>query len=93
MPIFFLLVGILLVIVAINDKLPDLTKLAHDDFVSSSNGPSFTVWIVAIIAVGAIGYVQALKPVANAFLALIIVVLILSNKGFFAQFTQTVSKA
>ncbi len=87
MPIFILFVGILLVVVGINNKLPELTGLLKDDFKSKDNSPPFQVWILAIFVTGSLGYIRAVRPVANAFLVLIIVVLLLSNKGFFAQFS------
>ncbi len=86
MPIFFLLVGILLIVVAVNNKMSDLTGLIKEDFKTSNGVPGFHIWIVAIFVTGALGYVKSLRPVANAFLVLIIVSLILSNKGFFAKF-------
>lgn len=90
MPIFFLLIGILLVIVAINDKLSTLTGLLKDDFIPSSSQPGFAVWILAIFAIGAIGYVKELKPFSNAFLVLVVIGILLSNKGFFAQFETSI---
>lgn len=92
MPIFFLAVGILLIIVAINDKMPELGGLIKEDFQPSGGAPSFTAWIIAIFVIGAVGYVKSLKPVANSFLVLIVIVMLLSNKGFFDKFTQAITK-
>lgn len=92
MPIFFLIVGALLIIVSINDKLRELGDLVRDDFTSSAGAPSFSVWLLAIFVAGSIGYVKELRPVANAFLVLIVVGMLLSNKGFFAKFSQSVSR-
>lgn len=92
MPIFFLIVGALLIIVAINDKLRELGALVREDFSASPGSPSFTVWLLAIFVAGSIGYVKELRPVANAFLVLIVVGMLLSNKGFFAKFSQSVSR-
>lgn len=94
MPIFLLLVGTLLIVVAINDKLPELQSLIAGDLRKSSSGQAgFGVWIVAIFAVGAIGYAKPLRPFANSFLVLIVLVMLLSNKGFFANFTKAVERA
>lgn len=90
MPLFILFVGILLVVVGINNKIPELVGLIKEDFRPSENVPGFHVWVLAIFVAGALGYVKQLKPVANAFLVLIIVVMLLSNKGFFAQFTSAI---
>lgn len=88
MPIFFLIVGIMLVVVGINDKISDLTTLLKADFTSDGSTPSFQVWALAIVMAGAVGYSKDLRPVSNAFLVLIIIVLLLSHKGFVAQFTK-----
>lgn len=92
MPIFFLIVGVLLIVVAINDKISDLGSLVKDDFKPSSGGPGFATWIVAIFVAGSLGYIKEFKPVANAFLVLICVGMILSNKGFFANFKQALER-
>lgn len=89
MPIFFLVVGVLLVVVGINNKLTGadgLTGLLREDFTPSGNIASFQVWALAIVMVGALGYVQALKPLANALLVLVVIALLLSNKGFATKF-------
>lgn len=90
MPIFFLLVGILLIVVAVNDKMGELGGLIKEDFQPTGNTPGFHVWIIAIFVAGSLGYVRAFKPVANAFLLLIVIGLILSNRGFFDKFTSAV---
>lgn len=50
--------------------------------------PSFGKWALAILVLGSIGYIKALKPVSDAFIALVIVVLFLSDKGFFSSFSN-----
>lgn len=50
--------------------------------------PSFGKWVIAILAIGAVGYIKPLKPLSDAFLILVLLVLFLSDKGFFAQFSQ-----
>lgn len=90
MPLFFLLIGILLIFAAINNKLGQLGSLVAEDFAPTTGAAGFQVWIVAIFIIGALGYVKELKPLSNAFLVLILVVLILSNRGFFANFKSAV---
>lgn len=88
MPILILVVGIMLVVVGVNNKLPELGALIKEDFKSSGSVPPFQVWILAIFVAGSLGYVKAFRPVANAFLVLIVVSLLLSNKGFFSKFSN-----
>lgn len=47
-------------------------------------GPKgFLVWLLAIAAVGALGYAKDFRTFSHYFLALILIAMILSNKGFF----------
>ena len=88
MPLFILLVGIILVAAGINNKIPDLITLLKEDFKPSGGETPFQLWILAIAAVGAIGYVKPLKGFANGFLVLVMIGLILSNGGFADKLTQ-----
>lgn len=89
MPLIFLLVGIVLLVVAVRGKTAptDLITLLKSDFTGQNN---FGIWVLAIFGIGALGYVSGLKPIANAFLLLVVVVILLSNKGFFSQFSNAV---
>lgn len=88
MPFVLLTVGIVLLVAGVrntvtaNGSTEGLFDLAKGDFTGKGN---FFHWFVAIIVIGGIGYVDELKPMANAFLALIIIGLFLSNGGFFSQ--------
>lgn len=90
MPLFILLVGILLVFAGLNDKIGELGRLVKEDFAPSDGTTGFPIWIAVIFVIGAIGYVKELKPISNAFLLLVFVVLIISNRGFFAKFTAAI---
>lgn len=95
MPIFFIIVGLFLIIVGVNDKMKELGALVKEDFSPSGNQPSFVTWLVAIFVLGSLGYIKSMKPVANAFLVLVVTVMVLSNNrpgspggGFFDNFTR-----
>lgn len=90
MPIAILLIGVLLVVVGINDKMSDLGTLVKEDFAPTDGATAFHIWIVAIFIAGSLGYIRSFRPVANAFLVLIVISLLLSNRGFFARFTSAV---
>lgn len=90
MPVLLLIVGVMLVIVGLNNKLSELGDLIKEDFSPTTNTPSFAVWLLAIFAVGAVGYVKELKPLSNAFLVLVVLAMLLSNRGFFNKFTKAV---
>lgn len=89
MPYMFLLSGLILVIAAVRGTQADLLTLLKGDITGKNN---FIYWIISILIIGAVGYIPNLKPVSRAFLALVIIVLFLQNKGgVFAQFTQALN--
>jgi hypothetical protein len=85
MPFALVFVGIVLLVAGVRDKQGDLFTLAKGDFTGKNN---FFFWSGSILAVGAVGYIPRLKPVSDGFLVLVVVVLFLHNKGFFAQFSE-----
>lgn len=88
MPLILLVVGALFLLAAVRGTHADLFTLLKGDFTGDKN---FLVWVVAIFVLGALGYVSGLKPLANAFLLLVVVVILLTNKGFFSQFTSALN--
>ena len=95
MPLFLLFVGSMLLISGAKGTTGDLSALLKEDFKPTDGSPGFGTWIAAIILLGATGYVSALKPISNAFLVLLLIVLVLANQkgsrgGFFIQFKEAV---
>jgi hypothetical protein len=85
MPFALVLAGLMMVITGIQNTHMQLGEQLRKDFTGDH---PFTWWILSIGAIGAVGYIRPLRPVASAFLALILVVMFLSNKGgVFAQLT------
>ena len=87
MPIALLIIGLVMVIAAVRGTQGTLAGLLKGDFTGTSN---FLYWLVAILAIGSIGYVKRLKTFSDTFLGLILIAMLLANKGFFAQFTQAI---
>lgn len=85
--IFLLLIGVVLIVAGARGKSSELGAIVQDDFVSQ---PSYFVWILAVATIGIIGSFKPLKEASNAFYALLIIVLLLSNRGFFAEFNRQV---
>lgn len=83
MPFVLVIVGTLFIIVGYRGTQSDLLTLLKSDFTGQHN---FFYWLVSILVIGAIGYIPKLKGLSDAFLLLVIIVLFLNNKGFFAQF-------
>jgi len=91
MPIVLIIVGALFLTSAVrwNSGGDKIWTLLGGDLTSSNKG-NFFAWAVAIILIGAVGYIDELKPVANTMIGLVIVVLLLSNNGFFANLEKEV---
>ena len=90
MPYALIIAGIVLTVAGVRNTQSTLYSLLAGDFTGSK---SFIWWTLSILGIGAVGYVEDLKGLANAFLALILIVLILANKGVFAQFTAALKGA
>jgi len=87
MPLALFILGIIAIAVAYRGTQAQLFTLLKGDFTGSGN---FIYWVIAIGVVGAVGRIPGLKGLSNAFLVLIILVLFLANKGFFAQFNNAI---
>lgn len=87
MPIVFGVIGIILIVAGVRDTLtgsnPNLVDLVKADLTGQ---PNYTEWMVAIFILGAIGYIQELRTLSRLFMAIVVIGLVFSNKGFFAQF-------
>ena len=76
-----------MVVASVRNTNNDLVALLKGDFTGKGN---FIYWMLSILVIGAVGYIPDLKPVSRAFLALVIIVLFINNRGVFSQFTQAV---
>lgn len=92
MPFALLLIGFVLLISGVKNTQDTLFSTVKGDFTGQDN---FIYWFVAIIIIGAVGYIPKLKPISTMFLALVIVVLFLKKGnasgiggGFFQQFSS-----
>lgn len=93
MPFALVFVGIILVTAGVRDKTSDLYTLVKGDIESNGSQKGYIYWMVAILIIGSLGYIDSLKSLSRAFMALVIVVLFLKagnpqaiGGGFFAQF-------
>lgn len=83
-----LIIGAVMVTTGVKGTTPDLLSLLKGDLTGKNN---FLYWIVSILAIGAVGYIAPLRPVSRAFLVLVIIVLVLTNGGFFQLFTEALN--
>lgn len=85
MPFVFGIAGVLLVVSGVRGTTSQLMALLKQDF---TGYPNYLEWMVAIMIVGALGYIQQLATLSKLFMTAILIGLLFSNKGFFAAFTQ-----
>ncbi|MDE2019753.1 MAG: hypothetical protein KGJ13_05415 [Patescibacteria group bacterium] len=87
MPYALILAGAILVVSGVRNTQGQLWSLVQNDF-TGNNG--FIVWVAAIAIVGGMGYIPKLRPLSIAFMTLLLIVLVISNQGVFAQLQQFV---
>jgi hypothetical protein len=76
------LFGIILIVSGVRGTVssgnPSLTSLIQDDF---SGSDPFWKWMLAILLIGATGYIPNLRPLSRAFMGLAIVAFLLGENG------------
>lgn len=88
MAFVFLLLGFFLVLIAVRDQYKELSALLKSEFTGPNN---FLAWGAAFLILGALGYIRPVRPVVNAMVLLLILVLILANRGgFFTRFNEAI---
>lgn len=77
--------GLLMIVTGAKGTYSQFGSQVASDFTGPGN---FTYWIVSLGAVGSLGYIEALRAFSRMFMALILIAMVLSNKGFFAKFSD-----
>ena len=80
--------GLILIVSGVRNTTGTLGTLIAGDFTGTKN---FFYWLGAILIVGSVGYIPKAQTASRAFIVLIMVVMVISDKGFFAQFTSALS--
>lgn len=76
--------GLLMIVTGARGTYAQFGQQVTSDFTGQGN---FTWWIIALGSVGTLGYIEALRELSRLFMALILTVMLLSNRGFFTQLT------
>lgn len=89
MPFAFAGLGLLFLVVAIRGTQEEMFRLLKSEFV----GPrSFIPWVASILVLGAIGFIKPIRPITDALIGLVILAIILQDKGgFFQKFVDQLS--
>lgn len=82
MAVALLIIGALLVTTGLRGTYPQLGALLVNDF---SGSGSFWYFVFGIVIIGSIGNVRQFQEISRLLIALIIVVFMLANKGFWAN--------
>lgn len=94
MPFVFAVVGLVLVIAGARGRSSDLLTLVEGDLTQGH----FVYWMLSIAILGALGYIDEVRPFSRALLVLVVVVLVLAEDkasgsgGFFSKFQKAVSE-
>lgn len=81
-------IGLMMIVTGVRNTHEAFGAQVQSDFTGPNN---FITWIVAIGVVGALGYIKTLQQFSTYFMALIIIGLVLSNRGFFDNFTKALA--
>lgn len=87
MPFVVIAFGIVFIIAGVRGTQGALFTLLKNDLMG------FAPWFASILVIGGLGYIKPIKPITDAFMVLLIVVLFLSNGGFFAKLFGTATAA
>lgn len=87
MPFVFLIVGVVMLVSGVRDTSADLLTLLKGDLI---NTHGFAYWMIAILVVGGVGYIQGFTSLSRSFLVLLLIVLVLAQSkngagGFFTE--------
>jgi hypothetical protein len=82
------LIGLLMIDTGYQGTYRQFGTLVAGEFTAK---PSFLYFVAGIGAVGAIGYIDSLRVFSRLFLTLILIGIVVSNKGFFANFQKALA--
>jgi hypothetical protein len=84
-----LVIGLLMIVVGARGTYAQFGQQVASEFEGQN---SFTYWIIALAALGGLGYVPQLQRISRWAMGLVILAIFLSNKGFFAKFQQALQQ-
>lgn len=88
MPFALVIIGLVMIVTGAKGTQNELSEQLVKDFTGEGN---FLYWIVSIGAIGSLGYIKSIEPLSRAFMALIIIAMVIRNGGFFDKFTEALT--
>lgn len=82
MPFALIIIGIILAISAYRNTLPELFSIVKD---VTADSKGFGYWIIASIILGFLASIQSIKKPVNAFMILLMLVLLIRKRGTLDQ--------
>ena len=80
-------IGLVFVVTGVRGTQNELAEELRDDLVGSGN---FIYWVISIMLIGSLGYIDALRTFSRYFLALVLLSIVLANRGFFDNFMKAI---
>ena len=90
MPLVFIAIGTILIFTGIKGDANALYQLIVNDFKGQNGNKGYVYWMLAIVILGGLGYIKSIEPLSRAFMILVVIVLLIHNKGFFAQLQKQI---
>lgn len=85
MPYLLVIIGTILLVTGAKNTYLQFGAQLRSDLTGPNN---FLMYAAALGIVGAAGYVEPLRKFSHYFMALILISLVLANRGFFAKFSE-----
>jgi hypothetical protein len=89
----FFLIGLIVIVAAFRKKHVELWELVKSDMTGEGN---FVYWVMAIVFLVVLGSIKKIEPIADAFLGLVILVIVLSayknNQNLMQSFLDQVKR-
>lgn len=85
-----LILGLLLIASSLQNTQNELAGLLRRDLLGSQG---FLLWLIAVMALGAVGYIPGLQRTSRNLILLLLVVIVLRNGGVFANFQAALQGA
>lgn len=87
MPFALIIIGIILAIAAYRDTLPELFSIVKD---VTKESTGFGYWVIAAIILGFAASIKEIKQPVNAFIILLMIVLLIRKRGAIDQISTQI---